>query len=71
MSAWQNKFQGMASGLTEAVAPRRSRRHFLLSTAPAMLLMAGTVVACGKKGDLEPPPRATKTTTSPEPENAE
>ncbi len=38
------------------------RRHFLKALATANLALAGSLAACGRRGDLKPPPVEPKTT---------
>lgn len=66
MSARQIRFSNSASDSASSAGLRPSRRQFFLALAPQALALASVLTACGKRGDLEPPPLDTERPTATE-----
>ena len=58
MSVGQNKVVGMNPSLAGDARRRQSRRSLFAASLPLVVVIAGMLAACGKKGDLEAPLRA-------------
>ena len=61
MSARQISFFNRAADTEVAAESCLSRRQFILAFGLKTAVLAGAVTACGKRGDLKPPPQESET----------
>jgi predicted small lipoprotein YifL len=63
MSVRNNKPDELFADAAVTISGGRTRRRFLGASTPLLALVGGALSACGKKGDLQPPPPAAPAST--------